>query len=385
MKFTIKRSVLLQNLKQVDRAISKRTTVPILTGALIEANQDGSLTLTGSNSDITIVRTIKPSKKNDLKVDDAGATVLKADLLTKIIDKMPKDDISFEAEKNYQVKISSGEATFDINNYKASEYINLPSMDNSTATVLSGKTLNSAIAKTVFACSSEESRPTLTGVHFVLKNGQLNVVATDSHRLSSYITKVDNPDAKNANIDIIIPASNLEELSHLLDDKNDVTMKVASSQLLFKFDDTLFFSRSLEGNYPDTSQLIPNKYSTRITLDANYLLDVVDRASLVSHISRNNVVQLVISAKKDSVHVSADGGDAVGSVNDVVPVDKVDGKDLNISFNPDYLADALKAVGNSKIVIDFLSPLRPFTIATVDKKGTVKKNFNQLITPVRTF
>ncbi len=205
-------------------------------------------------------------------------------------------------------------------------------------------------------------------------------VATDSHRLSQRKVVLDQP--VNGHYDFVIPGHSLTELTKMIaDDQTNVTLLVTENQVLFMLGDTMFYSRLLEGNYPDTTRLIPTEFDTRIQFDAHELLASVERASLLSHESRNNVVKLTIDPDQQIVTIYGNSPD-VGNVEEAMEPRSVEGNQLEISFNPDYMKDALRSFGQTNVNIDFTSPLRPFTLMPSEDG----ESFIQLITPpIRTF
>ncbi|TPR19282.1 DNA polymerase III subunit beta [Apilactobacillus timberlakei] len=378
MKFSIKRSSFIQGINTVSRAISSKTTIPILTGLKLTVT-DNEIILTGSDADVSIETQIKANdEENELEISETGSIVLPARFFSGIVKKLPNNKMTLSISNGFQTEITSGSSSFTINGLDANDYPHLPEIDNENEISLSGDVFKEIINQTVIAVSKQESRPILTGVHFVLKDQMLFAVATDSHRLSQ--RKVALPD-NNGEYDVIIPGSSLSELSKMIsDDNEDVKMKISENQVLFTIGNTYFYSRLLEGAYPDTSRLIPKESETNVQFDARELLGSIERASLLSHESRNNVVKLTINANDKKVTISGNSPD-VGNVEEELDTKEVSGEDLEISFNPDYMKDALRAFGQTMINVSFTSPLRPFTLVPSEDK----ENFVELITPVRTF
>ncbi|SMS13052.1 DNA polymerase III subunit beta [Levilactobacillus zymae] len=379
MQFTINRAAFVKELNNVSRAISSKTTIPILTGLKIVAS-DAGLLLTGSNADISIETLIRADDPdNGLTIEDNGAIVLTAHFFSEIVKRLPEKTMTVTVKDGFQTEITSGSAAFNINGQDANNYPHLPEVDAEDSVVLSGAVFKELISQTVIAVSTQESRPILTGVHFVLNDNQFLAVATDSHRLSQ--RQIELPTPTNANFDVIIPGKSLTELSRMIgDEDDDVKMQFSENQVLFLLGDTSFYSRLLEGNYPDTSRLIPKTASTTVEIEAPELLAAVERSSLLSHESRNNVVKLTLKPDTKAVTIFSNSPD-VGNVEEELTPKDMDGADLEISFNPDYMKDALRSFGQTAIRVAFTSPLRPFTLVPTEDTS----NFIQLITPVRTF
>ena len=380
MNFTINRSAFISQLNNVLRAISSKTTIPILTGLKMVVNED-NIVLTGSNSDITIESVISANDtNNDLTIEDTGAIVLPARFFSDIVKKLPDKKVTIEVTSGFQADITSGSAKFQINGQDAENFPHLPEIETNKSVTLPNDILKEVIRQTVIAVSKQESRPILAGVHMTLKDGVLTAVATDSHRLAQRKVVLENID-NGIDFDVIIPGKSMEELSGMISDVHeDVQMQVTENQVLFIFGNTHFYSRLLEGNYPETSQLIPQTADTTVELEAGTFLSSIERASLLSHESRNDVVKLSLKPSENLVRISGDSPD-IGTVEEDVVTSALDGNDLEISFNPNYMKDALRSFGQATIKISFTSPLRPFTLVPTEDQ----ENFVHLITPVRTF
>ena len=380
MNFTINRSAFISQLNNVLRAISSKTTIPILTGLKMVVNED-NIVLTGSNSDITIESVINANDAdNDLTIEETGAIVLPARFFSDIVKKLPDKKVTIEVTSGFQADITSGSAKFQINGQDAENFPHLPEIETNKSVTLPNDILKEVIRQTVIAVSKQESRPILAGVHMTLKDGVLTAVATDSHRLAQRKVVLENID-NGIDFDVIIPGKSMEELSGMISDVHeDVQMQVTENQVLFIFGNTHFYSRLLEGNYPETSQLIPQTTDTTVELEAGAFLSSIERASLLSHESRNDVVKLSLKPSENLVRISGDSPD-IGTVEEEVVTSALDGNDLEISFNPNYMKDALRSFGQATIKISFTSPLRPFTLVPTEDQ----ENFVHLITPVRTF
>lgn len=379
MKFTVNRLELLKKLRDVQLAISNKTTIPILTGLKLEANRDG-LKLTGSNSDISIEsKVLIADEKANLVIEETGSIVLQpARFFADIINKLPDDTFTFEVNTQLQASISSAKSFFTINTLEASSYPYLPEIDTSESFTLPVRLLKKVIEQTVIAVSKHESRPILTGVNFSINDGKLKAVATDSHRLSQRIIPVIVPE--DLEFQIVIPGNSLLELSKILtDDIEEVSVVLADNQILFITEDTLFYSRLLEGNYPQTNQLIPTDSSTELTVNVQTLKGAVGRTSLLSHAGKNNVVKLIFD--NDNIQLTSNSPE-VGFVEEDVPYKGVEGDAIEISFNPDYLRDALNTFESGEVTLKLISTLRPFVI--VPAEATNDHDFVQLITPIRT-
>lgn len=379
MKFTIKRNAFIKKMNDVQRAISSKTAIEILTGLKITATEN-SITLTGSDSDISIENEIKADDSDyELSVEEPGAIVLPARFFSEIIKKLPEDTFTLAVNDRFQATITSGQTEYQVNGVNPENYPHLPEVDSNEHLRIAADIFKQIINQTVIAVSTQESRPLLTGVHLTIKDQELHAVATDSHRLSQRKIKLDG--AENVSYDIIVPGKSLIELSRMISDSTDqLEIQIAENQILFNFNDTAFYSRLLEGMYPDTDRLIPQSSETTVEFNAVTLLRAIERASLLSHEGRNNVVKLSLNTETQTATLSSNSPE-VGNIEEELQFDKLDGNNIEISFNPDYMRAALQALGQSEVRLALTLPLRPFTLTPTEDS----EDFIQLITPVRTF
>lgn len=233
------------------------------------------------------------------------------------------------------------------------------------------------IKQTVFAVSSMETRPILTGVNINISENNLNFVATDSHRLASRKLSIPETDIEFNNV--VVPGKSLTELNKILDDSEDmVEISVTNNQILFKTKHLNFLSRLLDGNYPETSRLIPDQSKTTIQVKTKEFLGTIDRASLLARDEKNNVVRL--TTKENNLIEISSNSPEVGNVTEDISVQAMEGEELKISFSSKYMIDALKAIEYDEVTISFTGAMRPFIIRPVDDDSIL-----QLILPVRTF
>ncbi|MCM0582435.1 DNA polymerase III subunit beta [Weissella diestrammenae] len=376
MQFTINRQAFIKALNNVNRAISSRTAMPILTNIKMILTDTG-LTLTGSDTDISIETTIPVSDDiAKLVVTEVGGITLPATFFSNIVKRLPGEEVTLANTSGLEAKITSGSAEFDIHGQDVNNYPHLPEVDIQNNLILPASTLIEVIGQTVIAVSKQLSQPILTGVHFILASGNLTAVATDRHRLAQRTLAFGTSDV---NADIIIPGASLLQLQGMLEEVETVEIRVASNQVIFQLGpNTIFYSRLLEGNYPDASRLIPTEKRTTITINARELLQTIDRAALLSHEGRSNVIQFMVSDAKSMI---SSNSPEVGKIEEEIFAAETAGDELTISFNPDYMRDALKSFGDEQIQIGFKTALDPFTLVPTNNET----NFIQLITPVRTY
>lgn len=379
MQFTIQKDKLVQSVNDVMKAVSSKTTIPILTGIKISATEDG-VTLTGSDSDISIESFIPTFEEDHQHVDiqKTGSIVLQAKIFSEIVKKLPKETVDIEIQENFSTKIISGNVEFNLIGLDPDEYPKLPPISDNLAFQMPIDLLKQMIRQTVFAVSTSETRPILTGVNLKIENGDLVCVATDSHRLAMRKAPIENGSVSTFS-SVVIPGKSLNELNKILEDTKDlIAIIITDNQILFKTKYLLFFSRLLEGNYPDTTRLIPSENKTEITITAKDFLQAIDRASLLAREGRNNVVKLS-THEDNNIQISTILPE-VGKVEEYVESESVKGEELKISFSAKYMMDALKALDSTDIKISFTGAMRPFLIRPLNNDSIL-----QLILPVRTY
>lgn len=377
MKFTIQRDLLISSLQNVMKAISPRTVIPILTGIKVEASHNG-ITLTGSNSDISIESFIPAEEEDKVNVEhiEEGSIVLHAKYFPEIIRKLPEDIVSIEVDSSLKTVIRSGKAEFNLNGQDAEEYPLLPKIQTDDTFEMPVNVLKNMIKQTVFAVSTMETRPILTGVNMRLANNRLHFVATDSHRLAS--REVEIQDAAVQFENVVVPGKSLHELNKILSDTDElIQISVTNNQILFRTKNINFLSRLLDGNYPETDRLIPTHSKTKIKMKTKELLHTIDRASLLAKDEKNNVVRL--STEGNMIEISSNSPE-IGKVVENISAISMEGEELKISFSSKYVMDALRAIEYDEITIDFTGAMRPFIIRPVEDDSIL-----QLILPVRTF
>ncbi|GAB1612880.1 DNA polymerase III subunit beta [Mammaliicoccus lentus] len=377
MKFTIQRDYFLNQLNDTLKAISPRTTLPILTGIKIDATDKGII-LTGSDSEISIEITIQENIDGEKIVDieEKGSVVLPGRFFVDIVKKLPGKTVNLSTNDQFKTLITSGHSEFNVSGLDPDQYPLLPQVSEDDAIKLPIKVLKNIIAQTNFAVSTSETRPVLTGVNWLIQDKELICTATDSHRLALRKLKLEDEDIEDKNV--IIPGKALSELNKIVSDsEEDINIFFASNQVLFKVGHINFISRLLEGNYPDTTRLFPENYETKLGVNNSEFYHAIDRASLLAREGGNNVIKLSTDVNK--LELSSTSPE-IGTVKEEVTTEEVEGESLKISFNSKYMMDALKAIDNDDVHVEFFGTMRPFILKPKDDESVI-----QLILPIRTY
>lgn len=378
MKLTILKNELNDAIQQVSKAVSSRPAIPILSGIKIDVTHQG-VTLTASDTEVSIQSFI-PAEVGDtviVRVSKPGTIVLPAKFFVEIVKKLPADDIEIELKEGFQVMIRSGSSDIQMVGLDSEEFPVLPSVEENESFVVSGDLLKAMIRQTIFAASTSEQTPILTGVLWNLQEGELKFVSTDRHRLSSRAAHVGTePHMKFANV--VLAAKTLNELSKIVPDSGTpVEIVVADNQVLFKVDRVLFFSRVLDGTYPDTTKIIPTQFRTELVLETKKLTDAIDRAYLMSREEKTNIVRIA-SVDDGLIEVSSSSAE-LGRVTERLDAHRYEGDELRIAFNSKYMLDALKVIDSEQIFIGFNGPMSPIIIRPTDQSQHL-----HIILPYRT-
>lgn len=365
MKLQILRNELNEAIQQVAKAASSRPAIPILGGIKIDVNHQ-VVTLTASDTDISI-QSFTPVERGDTiiaHVDKPGSVVLPAKFFVEIVKKLPSEQVVIEVNPQFQTLIRSGSTEIQMVGFDPEEFPILPSIEQNDVLQLPGDLLKSMIRQTIFAASTSEQTPVLTGVLWNMHEGNLKFTATDRHRLASRTTKTEAPEHYSFS-NIVISAKTLNELSRLIPDQNTlVDIVVADNQVLFKIDNVLFYTRILDGTYPDTSKIIPQTFETELILDTKNVMDAIDRAYLMSREEKTNIVRM--ATLEDGLIEISSSSTELGRVTEQIEAKQLTGEPLRIAFNSKYMLDVLKAIDSEQLFIGFTGAMRPIIIRPID-------------------
>ncbi|GGG08335.1 DNA polymerase III subunit beta [Paenibacillus aceti] len=378
MRIRVLKHELNESIQHVNKAISSRTTIPILTGIKIEVNYQG-MTLTASDTDISIQAFIpvEDSEKQIVQVERPGSVVLPAKFFVEIIKKLPSSEIEMEVQEGFQTRITSGSTDIQMVGMDPEEYPVLPSIEENEVISIPGELLKNMIKQTTFSISTHETSPILTGILWDIQGNEFKLVATDRHRLASRTAQIDNADDVRVS-NVVISGKTLNELSKIVPDQNTIVdIVVADNQVLFKIDRVLFYTRILDGTYPDTSRIIPTNYKSELIIDTKQLSESIDRAYLLSREEKSNIVRLQ-TFDNGTIEISSSSTE-LGKVVEQLEVAQYTGDPLRISFNSKYMLDVLKVVESEQLHIGFTGAMSPMIVKPMDDSQSL-----YLILPYRT-
>lgn len=377
MNFTIDREVLLENLNVISRGLPAKSPMPILTGIKMEVTTS-DLYMTSSNTDISVETFISDVS---LQVEKPGKTVVPGRFFIDIIRKINSKKVSFCLVDDKILVIKADRGEYKLHIMDPLDYPNIDFVTLENPLELPAERVKSLIKQTSFATAQSEKKPILTGVHLTLNEDKLNVTATDSFRLAQVI--LDVPTYRP--FSITIPNKSLDELAKAMDNYNEnITLYFAVNKLLVKFKNVLFQTRLLDGNYPDTSRIIPASFPIVLKFDKDEMLDAVERVSLLSPREKMSASELSYSIIKltvtqDRTVILSTTNASVGDAQEeLVPLETKMNGPLTIGFSSRYLVEALRSFDSNEISLNCSEGIRPFVI-----NGEKDPNLTQLILPVR--
>jgi DNA polymerase III subunit beta len=361
---------LARGLSVVSRAVSSRSTLPVLANVLLKT-EDAGLKLTATNLEIGITYWVPG------KIESDGATTVPAKLLTDLVNSLPAGDkIDLELGAGESLHLKSGRFETHIKGIDAEEFPAIQTAGDRPTTRVAQNVLRRALTETAFAAASDEARPILTGVLARFEGDQLTLAAADNYRIAVKTIPILDAVPETS---VVIPARALNELARVLadvDDPVDIVLAGGRNQVLFHLDGVDLVSRLIDGQFPNYQQVVPKDHATRAVLDREELLKAVRPAALIAHESAN-IVKLQISSDGESgitVSANAEVGDHVGQVEAAV-----EGDGTTIAFNARYLADVLTNVDADQFALELNGPLSPGVFKPVGDERYV-----HVVMPVRT-
>jgi DNA polymerase-3 subunit beta len=361
---------LARGLSVVSRAVSSRSTLPVLANVLLRT-EDAGLKLTATNLEIGITCWIPG------RIDTEGATTIPARLLTDLVSALPSSEkVDLELVGSDTLHIRAGRFATHVKGIDADEFPTIQTAGERPTTRISQKILRRALSETVFAAASDEARPILTGVLAKFEGDRLTLAAADNYRIAVKTIPILDAVPETS---VVIPARALNELARILadvDEPVEVVLAGGRNQILFHLDGIDLVSRLIDGQFPNYQQVVPQSHTTRAILDREELLRAVRPAALIAHESANIVKLQVSSDGEPGIIVSANAevGDLVGQVEAAV-----EGDGTTIAFNARYLADVLTNVAAEQFALELNGPLSPGVFKPVGDDQYI-----HVVMPVRT-
>jgi DNA polymerase-3 subunit beta len=345
MKFSVAQTELLQALHLISSAVPSRTTLPVLSNILVEAG-DGALQLTATDLDLSV------STKATADVKSDGSLTVPAKKLFELVRKLPKEELKLEA-KDLTLNVVSKTGRFKFLCIRPEEFPARPSVAPDIHLTVDAKSFERLVRRTVYAVSTDETRPALNGALFQMGEGEIRLVATDGHRLAKATLK--HPAATKGGLkgDVILPLKALNHLARLLPEAGDnVTVELSKTHARFILGNTTLTTKLIEGPFPNYEQVLPKNNNKHLNVNRDALSAALDRVSVFSD-SLTKQVKFSISKNRLRLVVQTpDQGEATEDL-DV----KYDADDLDIGYNAVYLLDILRTMDAEDVLMQLNTPV----------------------------
>ena len=350
----------------VSKAASTKTTNPILEGIKLVA-EDNCLTLIATDLEIAIEKRIKA----DVKIE--GETVVPGRFFSEYIKKLTNEQIELTLNDKNQLSIKYTDSFGTIQCLNSQEFPNIKKVEDQKFFEITKHDLKTLVTKSIFAVATDDCKPILKGCRIEVddKEKTIKSVALDGYRLALVKKEITNA---NSAFGITVPARSLVEISKIIDDTDDIVkIHVEKNYLMVDLDDTKIITRLLDGDFVNYNQIIPVNFTTSVVINKNQLEDGLERAGLLSRLGKNNVVKFDI---QDKVMILSSKSE-IGDIKENITI-SLNGKDLQIAFNARYFMDAVKAISDEFIKLNFSSAVAPCIITSNETD-----EFIYLILPVR--
>jgi len=346
MQIACSREVLQKAVSIVSKAVSSKTTMPILECILLHT-KDNQIYMTANDTELGIETVI------DGDIQKAGKIAIDAKIFAEIVRRLPNNTVYISSESNDVVKINCEKANFSIPAKNPEEFVYMPVVEKNRHITLSQFTLKEIIRQTIFSIADNGNNPMMAGELIEISENQLKIVSLDGHRIS--IRKVTLKDVY-APVKVVIPGKTLNEVSKILtgDAESEVSIYFTKNHILFEFDQTTVVSRLIEGEYFRINQMLNSDYATKITVNKKDMSSCIDRATLL--VKESDKKPIIISITDGNMEVKLNS--SYGSMREDLVIDKI-GKDIMIGFNPKFLADALRVIDDENINIYMINPKAP--------------------------
>lgn len=364
MQIKTKKGEILRALGRVEKAVSGKSPLPILSGIKFSTSENG-LTLTATDLELTMQTTAEVEVLRD------GGIVLPARYVVELFKKMPDTDITITSDTG-KASIIYGNAETSLNGYSESDFPELPAITDEKTFSIPGSLLKKGINRVSYASSKDLSRPIFCGTLFEIENGVLNLVATDTFRMA----KQELPMESAENCTFVVPTKALNEVSKLIKDDIEIKISVGLRQAVFAVGNTTVISRLVEGRFPNYKQVIPEAYKARFTANTRDLYNAADRSVLLFGSDANPTTTISVNGK---LLVAA--RTASGNILEEVPaeIEGLNGEEMVSVMNSRFLLECLKVANDvEKVTFGLTGPLSPCVVKPVGEDA-----YLSIIVPVK--
>ena len=358
MKFVCNQSDFNSNLSLVSRAVPSRPSHAILSNVLLNADMDSQrVELIAFDLSLGLKTSVSA------RVEEGGSITLPAKLLNDIISRLPPGDIILDDSEGEEIiTLTSQSGSYRMRGLNAEEFPELPKVEEGQTVELSAEALVEGLRGSLFATSGDESKQVLAGVHLIVRSESLEFAATDGHRLA-LVETINEKEIDTEELEVTVPAKALRELERAIasvqpekDQPLIVKAYLDPGQAVFELGDRRLTSRTLEGQYPDYRQLIPESFEINVSVERRELMGALERIAILAN-QKNDLVKFTIDSEAQTISLSVEAQD-VGSGRESIPA-QISGVSLEIAFNVKYAMESLKNIPTKEINIQLNSPTTP--------------------------
>lgn len=355
MKFIASSSTLLKHLQQIAGVINANTVLPILEDFLFEVEKNK---LTVVATDLESVLRVQM----DIEAKDSGRVCIPAKILLDSLKNIPDQPLTFNIDKNYGIEITSDNGKYKVMGENPDNFPKEPTADDTTSLTMTAEALVTAISETIFATSTDDLRPAMTGVYFELDKKFMQCVATDAHRLVRY----KRTDVKGSKADsFIVPRKPLNLIKTAIPSNDDeVTLSYNSNHLFVTHGSTQMSCRLIDARFPDYKVVIPTDNPYKLTVNRNDFQGALRRVSIFSNKSTN---QVALSITGSELQLAAQDIDFSFEGNERMKC-SYDGEDLKIAFNAKFLIEMLSATESDEVEVQLSTPTKAGVMKPVDQE-----------------
>lgn len=368
MNISLSRDNLYKSLQKIINVIPSKTTIDILYNVLLKT-EDNTLKIIATDLEITQISWC------ECEVAEGGSIVLPGKLLADILREMSDTQLNLKSETDSKIILDSSFGQYKISGQNVNDFPSVPLLETEEKVEIKNKYFKRMIEKTIFACSTDNLRPALTGVFCQIFENQMRMVATDGHRL----VKISNNDFSSPDVqrEIVVPTRALNLVGRNLSDEGIQTVTLGKNHVLFSFEDTLIYSRIIGEPYPDYERVIPEENTKELTINRDNFIASIKRVSLFSNpIS----YQVKLNFNNDKMNVFAQDIDFGGEAHETIDC-KYSSTELDIAYNANYLLDILRHLDTDEVKIALESPDGPGLVFPIDQQEN--EELLMLVMPVR--
>ncbi len=389
MKFSVNQKDFYQSLQKVVGVVPVKTTIPILSNILLELSGN-DLTLMGTDLEVSISTKLSVTGSSD------GSVAVPAKMLFEIVRELPEIPIGFTVDEDNKISLDTEKGFYKLSGEPKEDFPKIQIEESKGSFVVDADVFSGMIDKTIFSVSTDELRTTLMGVLLKVADNEMRMVATDGHRLVKIIQK--NFNSKNFQSEAIVPTKALNLVLKNLpvrpparagqktqsgqspaggQEAGEIKVDVSDDHIVFSFDQTTIYSKSIEGQFPNYERVIPIDNNKRLTLNRELLISSVRRVAIfsnsITHQIRFGISKKLVKIQSEDIEF---GGEAMESIDA-----DYDGEDLEIGYNANYLLDILRHLDSSEVIFELKDPVSAGIIRPVEQREN--EDILMLLMPIR--